>query len=106
LVLQVTNAVMADITGSSVQPIALQSGLLTISAGAGSRLVLTARLVNGQVQLQLTGPASKRYLLQSSPDLSNWINVSTNVLTDGQISLTDSPPANSSPRFYRANYDP
>lgn len=106
LVLAVTNAVMADITGASVQPIALQSGLLTISVGAGSQLTLIGRLVNGQVQLQLSGPANKRYILQSSPDLSNWINVSTNVLTGGLISLTDSPPANGSQRFYRANYAP
>lgn len=106
LILQVTNAVMADITGSSVQPLSLQPGLLTISAGAGSRLALIARLVNGQVQLQLTGPANKLYLFQSSPDLSNWITVSTNVLTDGQINLTNSPPANASPRFYRAKYAP
>ena len=106
LILGLTNAVMADITGAGVQPIALQPGSLTISAGAGSRLTLLARFVNGQVQLQLTGPANKNYILQSSPDLTQWVNVSTNLLTDGQILITNSPPANSSQRFYRANYAP
>jgi hypothetical protein len=105
LVLRITNALMADVTGSSLQPIALQAGSLTISAGAGSRLNLLARLVNGQVQLQLSGPANKNYILQTSTDLAQWLNVSTNVLTDGQILITNSPP-NSSQRYYRANYAP
>jgi hypothetical protein len=106
LSLKVTNAVLSDATGAGVAPVSLLPGTLTISAGAGSRLTLLGRLVNGQVQLQLSGPANKRYILQSSADLATWINVTTNVLTDGQITLNDSPPPASSKRYYRANYAP
>jgi hypothetical protein len=106
LALLVTNAILADATGSGVAPVSLLPGTLTISAGAGSRLTLLGRFVGGQVQLQLTGPANKKYILQSSPDLATWINISTNILTDGQITLSDSPPPASSKRYYRANYAP
>lgn len=103
--IQVTNALLADVTAASVQPLTLQAGSLLISLGAGSRLASLNRSA-GQVQFQLIGPADKRYVIQGSPDLSSWIDLATNVLAGGQITITDTTATNLPQRFYRARYAP
>lgn len=104
--IQITNALLADVTGIAVTPLALQPGVLTISAGAGAKLGLLVRATDGQIQFQLTGPADKRYVIQGSSDLSQWQNLSTNVLVGGQVTISDGSATNAVRRFYRARYAP
>jgi hypothetical protein len=57
---------------------------------------------NGRPVLQLTGAAGYNYLLQSSPDLVNWIPTAFLTNSNGTVSFADPTCTNCAARFYRA----
>ena len=54
---------------------------------------------NGQFQAFLNGATNASYVIQASTNLVNWTPVSTNI---APAQITNSPPANTPYRFYRA----
>jgi alpha-N-arabinofuranosidase len=60
----------------------------------------------GQLVLQVQGQSGVPYVIQTSPDLVNWIPVSTNLLTDNVLNLTNSISSISPQQFWRAVWLP
>jgi len=60
---------------------------------------LTLRRVNGVVHLDLSGDTDRDYVIQTSTDLSHWVDLSTNTIWDGPIPDPGSAAINQ--RFYR-----
>ena len=61
---------------------------------------------SGQMVLQVQGQSGIPYVIQTSPDLVNWTPVSTNLLTDNVLSLTNSISSVSPQQFWRAVWLP
>jgi len=61
---------------------------------------------NGGFQLQLTGTASAAVVLETSTNLMQWIPLSTNNLTQGNLFFTNFTTENSRVRFFRAHTPP
>lgn len=62
---------------------------------------------NGISQFALNGPADVNYIVQSSPDLVNWVPLSTNVIpAEGRDFIFDSSAAGQPRRFYRVMVKP
>jgi hypothetical protein len=101
-----TNVMMADAGANSLTPVLLQPGALNVSFGAGARLGGFTRGSNGRVQFQLTATPDQKFVIQTSFDLIQWYNLSTNVVFGGMINLTDTPATNYPSQFYRALYSP
>jgi hypothetical protein len=59
-------------------------------------------LTNNQTIVQFTGYDCHLYVLQTSSDLENWTNVSTNYPVQGYFSVPILPTSNSSKQFYRS----
>ena len=57
---------------------------------------------NGVFETELQGVPSNRYALQFSSDLTNWLDIKTNVAVGGVTHFTDTNAANSDLRVYRA----
>jgi hypothetical protein len=51
-------------------------------------------------------PSKNRAVLQSSPDLGHWINVATNMPTNGVVTFRRQRETNNPPQFYRAAVNP
>jgi hypothetical protein len=71
---------------SSAQP-----PVLGISEGSGTQWVIGVSGLSGQTMV-----------LESSPDLHNWLPLATNTLTSGSWTYTNDAPHNLSQQFYRA----
>jgi hypothetical protein len=56
----------------------------------------------GTLQVQFTGLDGYAYVVQTSSNLSDWINVSTNYPVNGSFDFVDTPPPGSPRRFYRS----
>ena len=56
----------------------------------------------GQFACDLNGTSGSTVVIDSSTDLLNWLPVSTNMLNSGPFRFSDSVPADSAQRFYRA----
>jgi hypothetical protein len=56
---------------------------------------------NGAFFAQLKGASSGTYIFQTSPDLTNWVSISTNAAVDGAASFVDTNAVDLSRRFYR-----
>ena len=57
---------------------------------------------NGIAQIGLSGKAGYSYVVESSPDLSNWTGISTNVAYSGMVLISDPRSANHPYLYYRA----
>ena len=57
---------------------------------------------NGQMQVTFSGYDGYDYIIQASPDLANWSNVSTNSPVNGVFYFTVPAAPNSSRQFYRS----
>ena len=58
------------------------------------------------VQLQLEGQSGVAYELQSSPDLTTWTSVSTNLLAENTLILTNGVIPGAAGQFWRARWRP
>jgi hypothetical protein len=63
-----------------------------------------AKLNATQLRIGVNGISGQSIVLQSSPDLRNWLPVTTNTLTSGRWTYTNNAPANQ--LFYRAVLNP
>ena len=63
-----------------------------------------AKLSTTQLRIGVNGISGQTIVLQSSPDLRNWLPITTNTLTSGRWTYTNSVPA--SQQFYRAVLNP
>jgi len=65
--------------------------------------VLAAIKLNGsQLVIAVSGISGQTIVLQSSPDLHNWLPFATNTLTSGTWNYTNTAPQNMRAEFYRA----
>jgi hypothetical protein len=64
--------------------------------------LVVAALAEGQLSLELQGQPGVRYVIQSSPDLWTWTDVSTNTLTGYSLTLTNPAPSGAAMTFWRA----
>jgi hypothetical protein len=71
------------------------------SAAAQLQSSLTS---DGQFVLQIQGQAGVPYVIQNSPDLINWISVSTNLLASNVLNLTNVISSASRQQFWRARW--
>ncbi|MEO5803060.1 MAG: M12 family metallo-peptidase [Verrucomicrobiota bacterium] len=72
-----------------------------VYSGASSFLTATARVTNGQFQLQFSGLAGASYRLQASTNLINWVTL-TNVVSSNVSNLfLDTGATNFKNRFYK-----
>ena len=61
-----------------------------------------ALLPQNQVRLVLNGPPGGSVTIQRSSDLAGWLPLTNLINTNGTLTFTDAPPANTTQRFYRA----
>jgi hypothetical protein len=59
-------------------------------------------LANGALAINLSGQTNRQYVLQSSTNLVNWINIATNTVTSGSLQITDPSAGTDRTKFYRA----
>jgi hypothetical protein len=65
------------------------------------KILSATREANGTVRLQISSSAAISYLVQGSPDLGQWIPLSTNVGVAGTTEFADSQASVLPKRFYR-----
>ncbi len=70
--------------------------------GTSPAQLLARRLSDGTVFIDVTGQVNQQYVVQTSTDLVNWQNYSTNVAVGGFFRVTDSASLTTPTRFYRA----
>jgi hypothetical protein len=66
----------------------------------------TMALANKQPSVQFTGWSGHTYVIQTSSNLVDWVNVSTNYLLGGNFSYTNPPNAVRGSQFYRTQLQP
>lgn len=86
-------------TGQATALVWTQSGARSTYPKARLPSLLALRHTNGLVQLSLSGDADRDYVIQTSTDLSHWVDRSTNTIWDGPIADPES--AVFPHRFYR-----
>jgi hypothetical protein len=84
----------------------LSMTLITFSPTAPILSALPTGASGGSDLLLLHGQPGVRYCLQSSADLATWTTVSTNTLAGSTMNFTNAAPADGSPRFWRALWQP
>jgi len=86
---------------------AAQVALNPLPPTLGFNSASVVQLTNGQAQLQVVGVKTQNFILQGSPDLTNWTTISTNTMVLGaSITVSDPSAVNYSSRFYRAASNP
>ena len=60
-------------------------------------------VVNGYLQMRLSGPPGAVVVLESSADLLHWLPIHTNTLTSGPMDFSDPQSTNYDHRFYRVH---
>ncbi|HWX21185.1 MAG TPA: alpha-L-arabinofuranosidase [Candidatus Binatia bacterium] len=84
----------------------LSLSLFTLPPAPPSLAVLPPPQPAGQPVLQLQGQPNVRYVLQSSSNLTAWLNVSTNTLSTSTLSFTNPVPPGAALQFWRAVWQP
>lgn len=74
-------------------------------AATGLRLGTITQLPDRQVRFDFSGAIGRSYVIQASTNLTQWVNVRTNVGAGGSIVFTDSV-TNQPHRFYRVRQGP
>jgi hypothetical protein len=106
------NAQTADAGNYSVLVTNLAGSLLssnaTLAVNAPSALALSSpqRLADGQFQFTVTGAANQVFSILASSNLSGWMPLSTNTLTNGVQVYVDAGASNLTHRFYRGQAAP
>lgn len=80
----------------------------TLSVMGPQPLVLSAaqRLGNGQFQFTVSGTPGQHVVVQASANLTAWLSLSTNILTNGTLIHLDTTATNFGRRFYRGQSAP
>jgi len=85
---------------ANVQPAVYVAG--TVRVVAPGVLSPDVRLDAGGVELRLTGEPGERYRVEVSPDLKQWLSVSTVTVGVGPVVVRDAAVVGERQRFYRA----
>lgn len=99
-----TNVIYAINTNFSYSFPPLSLSLITLAPPAPQFTIVSAGAPGSQVTVELQGQPGARYVIQSAPDLTNWVNVSTNFLSGGTQDLVF--PTGPGSRFWRALWQP
>lgn len=83
---------------------AADSGLIALTAilSSASRINSPIQLPDGRFKFTLAGEPDRRYVIQSSSDLTQWSSISTNTLVGKSFSFVDPASVESGVRYYRA----
>jgi hypothetical protein len=65
-------------------------------------ILAISNLNSALFRITVNGVSGQTIVLQTSPDLQNWLPLATNTLTSGEWHYTNNAPANVSRQFYRA----
>jgi len=68
--------------------------------------ILNIALISGHAQLTLSTRSGINYVLQGSPDLSSWTDVTTNIAVGSSLIMTDPNAASFNRQFYRVRQGP
>jgi hypothetical protein len=82
------------------------NGTLTVSLPQPLLLSSPQRLHDGQFQFTVTGATGQAFAIQASANLTVWVPLSTNTLTNTSQLYTDSAASNFTHRFYRGRLAP
>ena len=95
--------VAGEISDSFATPLAASfvDGAVTVVGGADFHFSNLSRTTDGQVSLQMVGPAGA-WLIQRSADLQSWETVRVLTNNTGRMEFTESVGTNVAQRFYRA----
>jgi alpha-N-arabinofuranosidase len=100
-----TNAIVsANLFTNSFPPYSLT--LLTFPPTAPTLSLPAAAQSPGQMVVQINGQPDTRVIIQSSTDLAIWTRVSTNLISNGSVMVTNSVVATATPQFWRAMWEP
>jgi hypothetical protein len=86
-------------------PVAAAQGALLGSTEFPPQIVSIDVVNNGTIRLTATGRIGRRLTLEASEDWSNWIEVETQLSTDGSVTFNESIATNAS-RIYRVVSSP
>lgn len=101
-VLTPVNAIAANLSAQQLSPVNLIPGSFSISSGVSARFT-SIGLLNGVSQLELTAEPGLIFALQGSPNLIDWVSLSTNTIPPGGLlRVNDSAAPSFKTRFYRA----
>jgi hypothetical protein len=64
------------------------------------------RSQDGAFTFSVSAPIGRTVIVESSTNLSTWTPVSTNLVLDGRVSLTEAQPASEPRKYYRAIFAP
>jgi hypothetical protein len=95
-----SNAELASDLAAPIAGVQLVSGQVIIGSEAPPRFTATRLLSAGQIQVVLSAASGRSYVLQSSSNLRDWSNLSTNVAVAGAVTLNLN--AANQHQFYRA----
>jgi len=87
----------ANLLVQNVINVVVSNTLNLVDFVAGS----TGMTTNG-FKIQLSGPTGSNVVVQASTDLKNWTSISTNLVSGGSASYTDTSATNRVFRYYRA----
>jgi hypothetical protein len=104
--LTLTNVIFANAQAGRVQSPTLVPGIVTVSLTAPARFGTILLSTNGAVQFNVLGADNLAYVIQTSTNLMQWVDLSTNVVTGGAINFTDTNVSHFRYRFYRVRTGP
>jgi hypothetical protein len=88
-----SNVIVAQADGTAVAPVSLSVGRIFVQP--------VNLLPDGQAQFFLPSVEGRRYVIQASSNLVEWVPLSTNLATSSFMNLEDIGAANYPHRFYR-----
>jgi alpha-L-arabinofuranosidase len=94
------------VAGTNFTATFLPYSLTLITFAPAAAQLQSALASAGQFVLQIQGQPGVSYVIQSSPDLVNWIPISTNLLTGSVLNLTNAISSVSPQQFWRAVWQP
>jgi len=101
--LGVTDAIIAQIEGQRMQPLAQVNGALTVGAGSFMSMTLED---GGKLRTTIVGIPGRVFTLQGTPDLFHWADLRSYTNLSGTLVLTNIPPDGRDAYFYRTVFRP
>lgn len=91
------SVVITNMAGS----ITSSNATLALAAVAPAEFQLVDRMADGRIHLVISGAPGATYLIDGSSNLVDWLELMSEVNTNGIIDLIDHSASNSTIRFYR-----
>jgi len=101
--LGMSDAIVARVGGTRVQPLAEVDGAVTVWSG-GSFLALTQE--GGGLRVWFQGIEARRYVFEASTNLTDWVVLGTNTVEGGAASFLEADLRIFPSRFYRTRLVP